>query len=119
MERRRDPQWIEHILESLEYDRLRGDFAGMAISLVTLARIFIDQNEIGRAKERLREAFPYVRECGLRSVMGTFALLWGEIEAAEGSIESAKSWMKDAVTAFDADGQVDKSEDVRRMLDRL
>jgi tetratricopeptide (TPR) repeat protein len=119
MERRRDPQWIEHILESLEYDRLRGDFAGMAISLVTLARIFIDQNEIGRAKERLREAFPYVRDCGLRSVMGTFARLWGEIEAAEGSIESAKSWMKEAVTAFDADGQADKSADVRRMLDRL
>jgi tetratricopeptide (TPR) repeat protein len=119
MEHRRDPRWIEHILESLEYDRLRGDFAGMAISLVTLARIFIDQNEIGRAKERLREALPYVRDCGLRSVMGTFALLWGEIEAAEGSIESAKSWMKDAVTAFDADGQADKSEDVRRMLDHL
>ena len=119
MERRRDPQWIEHILESLEYDRLQGDFAGMAISLVTLARIFIDQNEIGRAKERLREAFPYVRDCGLRRVMGTFALLWGEIKAAEGSIESAKSWMKDAVMAFDADGQADKSENVRRMLDRL
>jgi tetratricopeptide (TPR) repeat protein len=119
MERRRDPQSVGHILESLEYDRLRGDFAGMAISLVTLARIFIDQNEIERAKERLRQAFPYVRDCGLRSIMGTFALLWGEIEAAEGSIESAKSWMMDAVAAFDADGQADRSEQVRRVLDRL
>jgi len=75
---------MEHILESLEYDRLRGDLAGTAISLVTIARISIDQGDITRAKERLREAFPYVRECNLGSIMGTFALLWGEVEAAEG-----------------------------------
>ena len=116
MERQRDPQWIEHILESLEYDRTRGDFAGTAISLLTLARIFIDQNEIGRAKERLREAFPYVRGCGLQGVMGTFARLWGEIEIAEKSIDTAKSWMRDAIIAFEADGQPDKSDEVRRML---
>jgi tetratricopeptide (TPR) repeat protein len=93
MEERQDPRWTEHVLESYEHDRQRGDLAGVAISLVTMARIFIDQGEIGRARERLREAFPYIRRCGLANIMGTFARLWGEIELAEGSQSAGRSWL--------------------------
>jgi tetratricopeptide (TPR) repeat protein len=118
-ERRRGPEWIEHVLESLEYDRQRDDIAGIAISLVTLARIFIDQNDLERAKQRLREALPYVQRAGLRSIMGVYARLWGEVAVAEGSIESAKSWLRDAIEAFEHEGQTDKSIDARQMLARL
>jgi hypothetical protein len=119
MERRSGPEWIEHVLESLEYDRQRGDIAGIAISLITLARIFIDQNDIERAKQRLREALPYVQQSGLQSIMGVFARLWGEAAAADGSVDSAKAWLKDAIKAFDADGQTNKAKHVRRILDGL
>jgi tetratricopeptide (TPR) repeat protein len=119
MEHQAGPQWIEHVLESLEHDRERGDIAGIAVSLITLARIFIDQNDIERAKQRLREALPYVQRSGLQSIMGVFARLWGEIAAADGSIDSAKTWLKDAIKAFDAGGQTGKANDVRRLLERL
>jgi tetratricopeptide (TPR) repeat protein len=50
------PQALEHLLESYEQDRLRGDNGGVAISLIEIARIFTEQHEYDRARERIREA---------------------------------------------------------------
>jgi tetratricopeptide (TPR) repeat protein len=112
----RGPNWEEHVLESLEHDRERGDPAGVAISLVTLARIFIDQGELDRAKERLREALPYVKRSGLARLFGTFARLCGEIELAEGSKDSAKSWLTSAHRAYKQAGSPDAAEAIRRLM---
>ncbi|HEV8484313.1 MAG TPA: hypothetical protein VGV87_12275, partial [Blastocatellia bacterium] len=67
------PQALEHLLESYQQDRLRGDDAGVAISLLAIARIFTEEHEYDRARERIREALPLADACGLvnaRSPLG-------------------------------------------------
>ena len=80
----RRTQALEHLLESYEQDRLRGDDAGVAISLIAIARIFTEEHEYDRARERIREALPLADACGLANIVASLALLWAEIDLAEG-----------------------------------
>jgi tetratricopeptide (TPR) repeat protein len=68
------PQALEHLLESYQQDRLRGDNGGVAISLLEIARIFNEQHEYDRARERIREALPLADACGLVNVVASLAL---------------------------------------------
>ena len=100
LERYGAPQALEHLLESYEEDRLRGDDAGVAISLLTIARIFTEEHEYDRARERIREALPLADACGLVNVVASLALLWAEIDLAEGKITSAATWLDTARNKF-------------------
>jgi tetratricopeptide (TPR) repeat protein len=64
------PQALEYLLESYQSDRLRGDDGGVAISLLAIARIFTEEHEYDRARERIREALPLADACGLVNVGG-------------------------------------------------
>lgn len=94
------PQALEHLLESYQQDRLRGDDAGVAISLFAIARIFTEEHEYGRARERIREALPLADACGLVNVVANLALLWAEIDLAEGKTASAATWLGTARSKF-------------------
>ena len=107
MEDRQDPRWLDHILESYEHDLETNNLGGVIISLLTVARIFIDQGEIDRAKARLKKVFPYIQRAGLESALGTFALLSAEVEMAEGSRDSARDWLAKAEIEFDGNTQSD------------
>jgi hypothetical protein len=48
--------------------------------------------------------------------MGTFARLWGEIELAEGSTASAKSWLTKAKKIYDEGGDTTGSVGITRLL---
>jgi hypothetical protein len=93
-------QALEHLLESYQHDRLRGDDAGVAISLLTIARIFSEEHEYERARERIREAIPLADACGLVNVVASLALLWAEIDMAEGKTTSAATWLMTALNKF-------------------
>jgi tetratricopeptide (TPR) repeat protein len=113
------PQALEHLLESYQNDRLRGDGGGVAISLLAIARIFTEEHEYDRARERIREALPLADACGLVTVVGGLALLWAEIDLAQGKTSSAASWLATAREKFvrsEDDGGV---AEATRLLDRL
>ena len=84
---------MEHLLESYQEDRLRGDDAGVVISLLAIARIFTEEHEYDRARERIREAEPLADACGLVNVVASLALLWADIDLAEGKTTSAATWL--------------------------
>jgi hypothetical protein len=110
------PQALEHLLESYEQDRLRGDGAGVAISLLAIARIFADEHEYERARQRIREALPLADKCGLVRVVASLALL-AEIDLAEGKATSAETWLAMARGKFSEDDDEDSVAHVTRMLD--
>jgi tetratricopeptide (TPR) repeat protein len=100
LERYGAPQALEHLLESYQQDRLRGDHAGVAISLMAIARIFVEQHEYDRARERIREALPLADACGLVNVVVSLVFLWAEIDLAEGKTTSAATWLITARNKF-------------------
>jgi hypothetical protein len=75
LERYSGPRGVEHLLESYQEDRRRGNKAGVAISLLAMARIFVEEREYDRARERIREALPLADACGLVEVVARLALL--------------------------------------------
>src|ERR1019366_425588 len=113
------PQALEHLLESYQHDRLRGDDGGVAISLLAIAHIFAEEHEYDRARERIREALPLADTCGLANVVARPALLWADIDMAEGKTTSAATWLVTARSKFAEvrdDGGV---AHVTRLLDTL
>ncbi len=100
LKRHGGPQALEYLLESYQEDRLRGDDAGGVISLLAIARIFTEEHEYDRARERIREALPLADACGLVSVVASLALLWAEIDLAEGKTTSAATWLVTARKKF-------------------
>ena len=113
------PQALEHLLESYQNDRLRGDNGGVAISLLAIARIFTEEREYDRARERIREALPLADACGLVNVVASLALLWAEIDLAEGKASSAASWLATARDKFAQDKDEDGLADATRLIERL
>jgi tetratricopeptide (TPR) repeat protein len=113
------PQALEFLLESYQSDRLRGDDGGVAISLLAIARIFTKEHEYDRARERIREALPLADACGLVNVVGRLALLWAEIDLAEGKTSSAASWLATARDKFAQEDDEEGIADSTRLLDTL
>jgi tetratricopeptide (TPR) repeat protein len=113
------PQALEHLLESYQHDRLRGDDGGVAISLLAIARIFTEEHEYDRARERIREALPLADACGLVNVVAGLALLWAEIDLAEGKTSSAATWLATAREKFAQSEDQSGVADATRLLDRL
>ena len=113
------PQALEHLLESYQQDRLRGDDAGVAISLLAIARIFTEEHEYDRARERIREALPLADECGLVNIVAGLALLWAEIDAAEGKTTSATTWLMTARRKFGESEDQDGAARATRLLETL
>jgi hypothetical protein len=66
-----------------QQDRLRGDDAGVAISLLAIARVFTEEHDYDRARERIREALPLAEACGLLNVVARLALA-GRIQMHRG-----------------------------------
>ncbi len=119
LERHGAPQALEHLLESYQEDRLRGDHAGVAISLLAIARIFFEQHEYDRARERIREAIPLADACGLVNVVASLALLWADIDLAEGKTASAVTWLVTARNKFAESEDEGGVAHVTRLLDTL
>jgi tetratricopeptide (TPR) repeat protein len=113
------PQALEHLLESYEQDRLRGDNGGVAISLLEIARIFTEQHEYDRARERIREALPLADACGLANIVASLALLWADIDLAEGKTSSAATWLITARNKFTESEDEGGVAHVTRLLDTL
>src|ERR1019366_4731110 len=113
------PQALEHLLESYQHDRLRGDDAGVAISLLAIARIFTEEHEYDRARERIREALPLADACGLVNVVAGLALLWAEIDLAQGKTASATSWLVTARNRFAESEDEGGVAHATRLLDTL
>jgi tetratricopeptide (TPR) repeat protein len=116
LEGQQDPRWIEHILESYERDLLAGRWEGVAISLLTVARIFIDAGEYERARERLNEAFGYIRKFRMTGQIATFMLLWGEVEAATKSSAEGRPWISLAKNQAASEGQQTVIQRAERLL---
>ena len=119
LERYGGAQALEHLLESYQHDRLRGDDAGVAISLLAIARIFTEEHEYDRARERIREALPLADACGLVNVVASLALLWAEIDLAEGKTTSAATWLITARNKFAESKDEGGVAQVTRLLDTL
>jgi tetratricopeptide (TPR) repeat protein len=119
LERHGGPKALEHLLESYEQDRLRGDDAGVAISLLAIARVFTEGHEYDRARERIREALPLADACGLANVVASLALLWADIDLAEGKTTSAASWLATARTKFAESQDEGGVAHATRLLDTL
>lgn len=119
LERHGAPQALENLLESCEQDRLRGDDAGVAISLLAIARIFTEEHEYDRARERIREALPLADACGLVNIVASLVLLWAEIDLAEGKTTSAATWLVTARNKFAESGDGEGVTRVTRLLDTL
>jgi hypothetical protein len=113
------PQALEHLLESYQEDRLRGDSAGVAISLLAIARIFTEEHEYDRARERIGEALPLADACGLVNVVASLALLWADIDMAEGKTTSAATWLAKARNKFAESEDEDGVAHATRLLDTL
>jgi len=91
----------------------------VAISLLAIARIFTDEHEYDRARARIREALPLADACGLVDVVAGLALLWAEIDLAEGKTSSAATWL---VTARDKFAKIEDEGGVAettRLIDAL
>jgi tetratricopeptide (TPR) repeat protein len=110
---------LEHLLQSYEEDRMRGDRAGVAISLLAIARIFKEQHEYDRARARIREGLHLADECGLANIVASLALLWAEIDVAEGKNTSAATWLVTARNKFTESGDERGVADATRLLDRI
>jgi len=80
-------------------------------ALLAIARIFTDEHEYARARERIREALPLADASGLVNVVASLALLWAEIDLAEGKTSSAATWL---VTARDKFAQSEDLDGVAR-----
>jgi tetratricopeptide (TPR) repeat protein len=119
LERYNAPDALEHFLESYQHDLLRGDEAGVAISLLAIARIYFDEHEYDRARERIREAMPLANKCGLVNVVASLSFLWAEIDLAEGKNTSAATWLITARQKFAEDQDEGGVENATRLLDRL
>jgi tetratricopeptide (TPR) repeat protein len=119
LERYNAPDALEHFLESYQHDLLRGDEAGVAISLHAIARIYSDEHEYDRARERIREGLPLANKCGLVSLVASFSFLWAEIDLAEGKKTSAATWLITARDKFAEDQDEGGVENATRLLDRL
>jgi tetratricopeptide (TPR) repeat protein len=113
------PHALEHLLQSYEEDRRRGDKGGVAISLLAIARIYKNEHEYDRARERLREAIPIADACGLANVVASLALLWAEIDLAEGKTTSAATWLVTARHKFAESEGEGGVEHVTRLIDML
>jgi hypothetical protein len=113
------PQALDHLLESYQEDRLRGDDAGVAISLLAIARIFTEEREYDRARERIPEALPLADACGLTNVVASLALLWADIDLAEGKNTSATTWLVTARNKFAESEDEGGVAHVTRLLDTL
>jgi tetratricopeptide (TPR) repeat protein len=116
LEAQQDPSWVEHILESYERDRLAGRWEGVAISLLTVARIFIDAGEYERARERLKEVFAYIRTFRMSGQIATFMLLWGEVETATKSPAEGRPWINLARSQASSEGQERVVQRAERIL---
>ncbi len=106
-------------MESYQQDRLRGDDAGVAISLLAIARIFTDEHEYDRARERIREALPLADASGLVNVVAKLALLWAEIDLAEGKTTSAATWLATARSKFAQSDDEGGAAHATRLLETL
>ena len=119
LERYNAPGALEHLLESYQHDLMRGDDAGVAISLLAIARIYVDEHEYDRARERVREALPLADDCGLVGVVASLSLLWAEIDLAEGKNASAATWLITARNKFAESHDEGGVSQVTRLLDTL
>jgi tetratricopeptide (TPR) repeat protein len=119
LEDQQGTQALEHLLQSYEEDRLRGDRAGVAISLMAIARIFKEQHEYDRARERIREALLLADACGLANIVASLALLWAEIDLAEGKTTSAATWLVTARNKFIESEEQSGVAHVTRLLHTL
>ena len=113
------PQALEHLLESYQQDRLRGDDAGVAISLLAITEVFIKECDYDRARERIREALPLADACGLANVVANLAYLWAKIDFAEGKTTSAATWLVTARNKFAECDDEDGIVRVARLLESL
>lgn len=119
LERYNSPDALEHFLESYQHDLLRRDHAGVAISLLAIARIYFDEHEYDHARERIREGLPLADKCGLVNVVARLSFLWAEIDLAEGKNTSAAAWLVTARNKFEEDENEGGVESTTRVLDRL
>lgn len=119
LERYNAPGALEHLLESYQDDLMRGDNAGVAISLLAISRIYVDEHEYARARERIREALPLADACGLVSVVARLSLLWAEIDLAEGKNTSAATWLINARNKFNEGQDAEGTARATRLLDAL
>lgn len=104
---------IECVLESYEIDRQRGDIDGVAVSLVFLAKIYLDQAQLERAEERLLEAEGYILRSELRRLAADAAVLRGRIHLARESKAEAKNYFAMAIELANLSGNL---EAARRAL---
>jgi tetratricopeptide (TPR) repeat protein len=116
LEQAQDQRWLDHILESYEKDLIAGRWEGVAISLLTVARIFIDSREYERARERLREVFTFITTKGLTGQIATFMLLWGEVELATKSPAEARPWFALAQKRASLDGNATVQDRATRLI---
>jgi tetratricopeptide (TPR) repeat protein len=116
LEQAQDHRWLDHILESYERDLIAGRWEGVTISLLTVARIFIDNGEYERASERLREAFTFINAKGLTGQIATFMLLWGEVELATKSPADARPWFTLAQKRATMDGNASVQDRASRLI---
>ena len=119
LERYNSPDAREHFLESYEHDLLHKDYAGVAISLLAIARIYFDEQAYDRARKRIREALPLADKCGLVNVVASLSFLWAEIDLAEGKKTSAATWLMTAREKFAEYQNEGGVENATRLLDRL
>lgn len=75
--------------------------------------------QVSQRHSREDEALPLADACGLVNVVGRLALLWAEIDLAEGKTSSAASWLATARDKFAQDDDEDGIENATRMLDML
>lgn len=119
LERYDAPGALEYLLESYQHDLMRGDEAGVAISLTAIARIYVGEREYGRARERIREALPLADNCGLAGTVANLSLLWAEIDLAEGSTTSAATWLDTARKKFAEDQNDAGVDNATKLLNQL
>ena len=91
----------------------------MAISQLVIARIFTEEHEYDRARERIREALPLADACGLVNIVASLALLWAEIDLAESKTSSAATWLMTARKKFAESEDNDGLAHATRLLDTL
>lgn len=84
-----------------------------------MARIYVDEREYDRARERIQEALPLADTCGLVSVVATLSLLWGEIDLAQGKNTSAATWLIYARNKYNEDQDAEGAARATRLLDAL
>jgi tetratricopeptide (TPR) repeat protein len=119
LERYNAPDALEHFLESYQHDLMRGDEAGVAVSLHSIARIYFDEEKYTLARERIREALPLAHKCGLINLVASLSFLRAEIDLTEGKKTSAAIWLLTARNKFTEDSDEGGVEDATRLLDRL